>query len=322
MWVVKFLFFLFALYSCVTTTQDRVYELHPVTVAMLENFNQTAPSRSGTKNWLGDWIFRRDRLELIDKNLRNVKPDIFVLQNAVEKYQSFAESDVNILLAGSLRDYVSMRMEALKIDLTNETSGVGFIVAPPLKFLPTAIAARKSWKLSMDGFLAVVDISDGTDVTTLFSLQMPKKNDEAELWFDFSAQKILEYFAHPGIEKSACAEKAIIAGHISSESDQKNYEKFLSRIGFKDTSTGFCENAGKCQTATSLNELFMVTHVDDAPAQLDRIMVHRSAIVYSSARAFTEGLETEKYKEEYGLNRLLPSTHYGWTSQVRLKKCK
>ena len=313
---------IFSAISCATTAENQIYELHPLTIATLENFDQRTPSRSGTKNWLGDWIFRRDRLELIDKNLRFVKPDVFFLQNSLEKFESFAESDINILLAGALRDYVSTRVEAEKIELTNETIGAGFIVAPPLQFLTATSEKQKSWKLGEDGFLAVAEVSDGSQVTTLFSLQLPKKKEEAALWLEFTQQRIFEHFQTEVHDKSSCLEKSIIAGRISSDIDRKIMEKFLLGIHFNESSSGFCENAGKCQTSTSMNELFMVTQGDDVASQSDRILVHQSAIVYSSNRAFTEGLDTEKYKSEYGINHLLPSTRYGWNSQVRLKKCR
>ena len=93
--------------------------------------NQRVPSRLAKKAWKGDWIFRRDRLELVDQGLRNSKPDLLLLQEALARVGSAAESDLAILSAGAIADYDWRQLKVEEYPDTQEVESMAVAAAPP-----------------------------------------------------------------------------------------------------------------------------------------------------------------------------------------------
>jgi hypothetical protein len=77
------------------------YDERSFSILNLNLFNQRTPSTLSRKNWKGDWLFRRERLELIDEQLRISRPDIVVFQELLTRRGSPSESDINILNFGA-----------------------------------------------------------------------------------------------------------------------------------------------------------------------------------------------------------------------------
>src|SRR5690606_23224324 len=72
------------------------FDSRPLSIQTLALYNQRTSSRLSKRAWKGDWIFRRDRLELIDGELRNVRPDILAMLEVMERKSNPSESDKGI----------------------------------------------------------------------------------------------------------------------------------------------------------------------------------------------------------------------------------
>jgi hypothetical protein len=151
----------------------------------------------------------------------------------------------------------------------------------------------------------------------VFNVQMPSKMEQSGLWYSFLGDKIREAVTALG----SCLERVVVAGYLPFEQDSRRFQDFLTDLGLKDTGTGFCQNAERCQTASPQNAIFVSTRGNSTPAQLDRVMAHRWAQVFSAGASFTRTMETSEYKDSYGLSRLWAAQRYGWFTRTRIPLC-
>ncbi|MCX6124656.1 MAG: hypothetical protein NTV34_07890 [Proteobacteria bacterium] len=239
-------------------------------ISTLDLFAQTDSPRNG-KNWTGDWEFRRDRLEMIDNALRDLRPDITVFQNSMKRVGSVSESDELILKAGALPRYEWQDAPIQQLPDSGEERSLAVAVLRP----GTVVFSAKSdtqtyWPLGADGHVAIFVISNFGTPITLINILMPSRRDQLGLWTSFVKDRISEIID----SKFACPERTIVAGFLPEEIySQSASERNLSTL-LKDTSIGFCQNAVRCQTGTMSNEIFAVTRPDADGGQLDRILVH------------------------------------------------
>ena len=303
--------------SVVTPRSD--YDSRPLTVQSVSLFNQKIQSKYSRSSWNGDWEFRRDRLDLIDIVLRNTKPDISVMQEVMARRGSTAESDKGILLAGALADYGWSEKTVIDHSDTHEIQSMAVATALSVKVLPDSDPnARDSWQIGTDGFLTATTLEFDGEPVAVFNVQMPARIGQKYLWYTFVEDQVVARIKRLGI----CRSRVIVAGFMPSDQDSRRFSDFLKRLQLKDSSAGFCQIASKCHTATSVNELFMATIGDETPGQMDRVLVHQSAVIYSSQRNFDNSDPNNRYAKGFGISRLWPTQRFGWTTQIRLAKCQ
>ncbi len=302
--------------SCVTESRPEGYSQRTLTIASLDLFSQQEIPRSG-KSWSGDWQFRRDRLDLVDEALRDVRPDIVVLQNALRRTGSVSESDELILHSGSLSHYPWKDVVIEKLPESGEDRLLAVALAKPLMFETIAENVKNYSQFGIDGHLVFYSIKSEGGNIILFNVLMPSKIDQSGLWYSMLEEKIRVAVK----DLDSCLERIIVAGYLPFEQESRRFKGFLSGLGLKDSGVGFCQNAERCLTATPQNGIFLATRGNDNPSQVDRIMTHRFAAVSGAGANFTRSSETSEYFESYGISRIWPSQRYGWVAQVRLPIC-
>lgn len=139
--------------GCISTLFSRSagYDSRPLTVQTVSFFNQRTPSRLAKKSWKGDWIFRRDRLDMIDEELRRTKPDILAIQETLAKRGSSAENDRLILKAGALADYEWREATVDEFADTQETQSQAVALGVTLAFKDAQAEREKAEQDAQDG---------------------------------------------------------------------------------------------------------------------------------------------------------------------------
>jgi hypothetical protein len=302
--------------SCVTESRPEGYSQRTITVASLDMFSQQEPPRTG-KSWSGDWQFRRDRLDIVDEALRDIRPDIVVLQNVLRRTGSVSESDELILQSGSLSHYPWKDVTIEKLTESGEDRLLAVAVAKPLVFAATPDNVKNYSQFGIDGHLVFYPIKAEGGTIVVFNVLMPSKIDQSGLWYSLLEEKIRVAVR----DLDSCLERVIIAGYLPFEQESRRFKGFLSELGLKDTGVGFCQNAERCQTASVSNGIFLATKGNENPSQVDRIMTHQWSVVTASGANFTRSVETPEYHESYGISRLWASQRYGWITQLRLAVC-
>ena len=293
------------------------FDERALTVQTVSFFNQRTPSRLGKRNWKGDWIFRRDRLELIDQELKNVKPDILVMQEVLARDGSDAESDAKILKAGSLADYDWRTAKVEAFEDTQETQSMAIAWGGGLKYVGTASGERDSWAMGSGGYLMAATLDYDEQPVLVFNVQMPPHNGDDQLWYSFVQERIRERIQTTNL----CMKRVIVNGYLPGDEGARRYGEFLRTMQLRDSAQGFCQIAGQCYTATPTNDIFVATVGDENPTRTDKVFVHQSALVYSSRRDFEESDPSNRYARDFGLSRLWPTQRFGWLASVRLAHC-
>lgn len=302
--------------ACVTESRPTTFSQRTLTIASLDLFSQQEPPRSG-KSWSGDWQFRRDRLDLVDEGLREARPDIVLMQNAMRRSGSVSESDELILSSGALKNYLWQDAVIEKMSESGEDRLLAVAIAKPLMFGVQPETVKNYSQFGIDGHLAFYSIKAEGGNITVFNVLMPSKVDQAGLWYSLLEEKITVAVKN----SDSCLERVIIAGFLPFDQESRRFKDFLLGLGLKDSGVGFCQNADRCYTASPQNGIFLATKGNESPAQVDRIMTNHWALVFASASNFTSSVETPEYLENYGISRVWPSIRYGWTAQIRLPVC-
>lgn len=293
------------------------FDQRPITVQTLSLFNQRDPSRLVKRSWKGDWILRRDRLDLIDGELRNTKPDILLLQDMIAKVGSTAESDRRILSAGALIDYEWRDRKVESYADTQEIQSLGIAVGVPYRFVKDAEGERDLWLMGTGGYLEAATVDYEGQPVTVFNVQMPLQTDTSYLWYSFVQERVTERLKRT----RACPKRVVIGGLMPGDEGARRFAQFVQTLQLRDVSSGFCQIASKCFTATPTNDIYMATIGDESPTRVDRIFAHQSALVYSSVRDFDDSDPNNRYAREFGLSRLWPTQRFGWVAQLRLARC-
>lgn len=280
-------------------------------------FDQRVPSSLAKKNWKGDWLFRRERLELVDDQLRVTRPDIVVFQEMLTRRDSPSESDINILSAGALEGY---QWDAELIQSYEDTQEMQFnavAVGLPIKLQTTEALAKSFWPIGTEGYMTYsLMVLDQTPLVVV-NLSMPKTAQKADFWYHSVRVELREVLKRLGV----CEERLIVSGHMPGGSVWPGYTEFLKEFRLKDTATGFCEAASDCLTTSTQNDLFMATSQGQAPAHSERVLVHEDALIMSSNTVLQKMREKSVYGPSYGIHRLWASPVFGWQAQLRLPQC-
>lgn len=294
------------------------FDSKPITIQTVDFFNQRIESLTAKKRWKGDWLFRRSRLELIDRELRQVKPDLLILQQVMARKHSPSESDSSILRAGALTDYEWQELTVRDYPDTKEAESMAVAVGLPLRIVPSSDAsARNLWMLGSDGFMTATTVDLEWQPMGVFNVQMPSDASTAGRWYSFIEERITEYLHRHKI----CPRRTIVSGFLPATGDVDRFAHFSESLELKDSSLGYCQAASRCYTATPTNDIFMATSSDQASSQVDRILVHRSTYIYSSTRNFATASTDSRFLKAFGLPSLWPTRRFGWTITARLPRC-
>lgn len=302
--------------ACVTSDGAVSFSERVLTIASIDLFSQQEQPGSG-KSWAGDWQFRRDRLDLIDATFRDVRPDIVVMQNAMRRAGSVSESDELILKSGSLNRYDWQDLTIESLSETGEDRLLAVAVSKPLFHQKIPESSRNYSRFGVDGHLIYVPVDvDGSPVI-VFNVQMPSKIEQSGLWYSLIEERIKDAVR----EFHSCIERVIVAGYLPFEQESRRFKDFLTGLRLKDTGSGYCQSAERCNTASPKNGIFLATRGDESASQVDRVMIHEFSIVYGAGANFNRTVDSSDYFDSYGLSRIWPSQRYGWVARVRIPNC-
>ena len=302
--------------ACITSGG---YDSQPLTVNTLSLFNQRIKSNRSKHNWTGDWVFRRDRLGLIDQELRSSKSDIFVFQEMMSRIGSPSESDAYILTAGSLTGYHFEQVPIQKYSDTREEESlaVGYSLPVRKSSLPSK-STRKAWMIANQGYMTATLLEYEGEPLPVFNVHMPVTANDENLWYRFVQERIFGFLR----ENRLCIDRIIVAGFIPAHVGSNRYEDFLKALQLKDVAAGECDIESQCITSSTDNELFVLTMKGQGqPERVDRILVSTNSLVYASRRTFTKPGEVSAYSKRYGVNKLFATRRYGWSASVRFPQC-
>ncbi len=319
------LWFSFLLVSCLIQVScisffiggGESYDSRPLTIQSLDLFDQRLNPRIRGASWKGDWIFRRERLDLIDGALKNVKPDIFIVQSLLEKRESPNDSDRNILSISSLEDYEWQYKKISEFDDTFEDKYLAVAAGLPLRIdKKKTLSEKELWEIG-DGFLALTVIEFEEQSLLVANVILPAN----EVMRPAAYKKLGAIIEQRLKLNKICSRRLVIAGYIPEESGSIDYKILMQKFNLKDSSEGYCEVESKCYTATPINEIFMLSLGDQRPKRVDRILVPQSSIVYSSASNIKEPKRNHPYVKQFGIEHLWPSQRFGWVTNSRFARC-
>ncbi len=293
------------------------YDERSFSILNLNLFNQRIPSTLSQKNWKGDWLFRRERLELIDEQLRISRPDIVVFQELLTRRGSPSESDINILSYGALEGYEwDAEMVAFYKD-TQEMQYQATAVGLPVKLASSDKLEKKFWPIGIDGFMNYTLLELDQQPILLINLFMPVGAQKLDHWYQLVTTEIDKLLDQLGI----CKQRLVISGYMPGGLMWTGFTEFTEDFELKDTAAGYCEAASDCLTSSAQNDLFMATSKGQSPSHSERIMVHRDTLVSYSNVIMNKMKDKTVYGTSYGLQRLWASRVYGWLSELRLQHC-
>jgi hypothetical protein len=289
-----------------------------MTLQTFSLFNQRNYSKAASLTWRGDWIFRRERLALIERELKNIKPDILILQEIMEKRSSSSDSDQSILSFGSLRDYDwHLRKHKFYSD-TFEEESLGVAVGLPLRIdKQKSLGEKELWPLGTKSSLMLTVVHFEDQLLLVANLYIQGYEALAPPLYDQVTALIQARLDHNRL----CNKRLVLAGFMVDEIDSASYQRMLTDLQLKDSSQGFCAIESRCYTATPTNEMFRLSSVDQRPSRSDRILVPTSAIVQSSTVNMKEPKPSHAYVKQFGLANLWPGPRFGQAATVRFARC-
>ncbi len=307
--------------SCTTSWLFRgSYDQRELVVQTLGLFNQrVGPSTEGVL-WLDDWVFRRERLAAVDQELRTDRPDIFIMQEVLQKGGSPYESDLNILKAGALSGYGSSlaRMKAYQDTLEEESLAVA--VSLPLKIKPVGTpSAENQWVIGEGAFMSLTLVESEGEIISVFNIELPNNPQFISQWLSSILQKIELHFA----SSKYCKNRVLIAGRIPFvDKTQKTWLNFLERLELKEVVPDHCELSTKCFTRSKDNSIYRAIENQNELGRVDRILVSTMSLVSNSYRVFDREYPTSSYSRKYKIDAIFPSARFGWSNHVRFSRCR
>ena len=304
--------------ACVSRLLTGGYDDRTLAVHTYSLFNQKSPAVGLNSSWNGDWIFRRDRLELIDQYFQAHRADVVLFQQAMQKAHGEIEWDQAILAAGSFAEFNWRSEPVAEYEDTSETESMVVAASSVVGMKQRQAGESPSlWHVGPDGFLQASAMELGGQMAAVFNLQMPQKIERDPIWFSFIGERVRDWLKIQGI----CPKRVIIGGYIPADVEARSFAEFMENLGLKESSEGLCDVAMKCQTANPVNEIFRLSSDGALASQADRILVPKSAIVYSAGRAHDTSVQAPPYEKAMGFTQLWPSIRSGWEASIRLASC-
>jgi hypothetical protein len=294
------------------------HESSPLKILTFDLFNQRPNPKSKTSiNYVGDWIYRRERLSLVDQKIRLLGLDLIAFQNLTSRSGSPSESDRNILSKGALKGYSWQGFIQSYHEDTAEQNELSLAVAPPLKLRIQLQNKKQFWVIGNEGAFSAHVVERDQVPFAIFNIIMPARFGRNFIWYSFIEGKILDFLKQNNI----CKQRMIILGYLPADESSIRFREFTERLELKDSSTGFCKVASTCNTANADNELLLANTPEMADTITDRILIPSSAIVISSRPVLAEPQNGSAYHQKLGLSQKWPSIRSGWLTSVRLNRC-
>lgn len=274
-------------------------------------FNQRIPPNDTSYSWLGDWVFRRERLSTVDAALRQSKPDVLVFQQLMAKKDSDIESDTEILSSGALNQFEWHVNPVRYFSDTAEQEYHGLAYSLPLRLVPREQPeVVKVFSEQMMMTVSVLALEN--EPLAIFNVEALGPVDDEVL------SSVITAIEQKRSELGICPERVVIAGFLGTVSARKFSDQAEAKLSMKNSSAGFCEIETQCFTTTPLNGIYLISG-NNSSYQSDYIFTHADAIVASSHRTFTE--EGSEPNRMFGLPGMWGSRTYGLESNIRFKRC-
>lgn len=265
------------------------------------------------------WVLRRERLKIIDSELRENQPDIVAFQGLVSREFSPYDSDLYILSSGSLQGYKWQRFSTGDNDERNEIDSTAIAVGLPKNFTHLEMRKRKIWNFGDKGFLAAFVILVEGIPTPIYIINLNQSELDKKFFLKTTSALIEKYIK----KYQLCAKRMIVFANISVDEDIKAYEDVLNHLQLKDSSQGLCSVSLNCATSDPENNFNFMLFGDHKPERNNRILLHKETIVYSSKRNLDKKRESNVLKllNKDGEGSIYPSPYYGWLTTMRLPIC-
>lgn len=308
------------------------FDKRPVSVLTLSLFNQRVEPTTSTSRWSGDWMFRRERLDLIDTDLRRLHPDILVAQEVMSRRGSPTDDDIAILGAGALTEFDWQSEVVREYPDTDEIQSLAIGVAPPLRIVPppveepdpndpagvdTSTSSTGLWLLGSDGYLMLAVANFDWQPLVIANVELPSEIATSPHWYTFIQQRVMDFMSRRGV----CPSRLVMAGQLPATGESPQLNAMMDTLRLKDSSLGFCQVAARCHTATPQNETFMASVADQSGIQADRVYVSTDTIVFQSQRAMDKGTADSAVAKNFGMSTLFPTQRFGWITEIKLARC-
>lgn len=288
------------------------FDRHEIKTQFLSLFNQRITPPHSHGNWTGDWLYRRERLTLIDYELTELRPTLVIFQELLERLGNPYESDKAILSASSLKGFNWILSPVETYNDSGEVESLALAANLPIELIKDN---KTLWRI-------------GSHVIVLKKMQLEKQAfyvinlKMASPILSADLNEIAESINTRLNEEKACRNRIILGAYIPSD-DSEKIDKFLNILDLKDVSKNFCNIENECFTSTPRNESFFITYGEQQASRTDYIFVSKPTKISVSKRNMNEPkqIETLHYKK-FGLTASWPSFRFGWFANLRLAKCQ
>lgn len=284
------------------------------TMQTLSLFNQRIPPLNRT-SWKGDWLLRRERLELVDAELYRSRPDVAIFQEMLSKEHNKYDSDQEILSSGTLEGYSWDTQITQNYEDTAEVENQGVAASFALKTKDNNLHGSV-WKVKNETYLTSHILVSNKNPILIFNLNVKEEDSDYSSVYNAVLPLMKAEMQRTGI----CENRVVLAGRLPGTSSE-GFVALKTALNLKDTSVGFCELEYQCFTATPLNGIFKSAISSSEQKQMDWIFVHETTIVSDSKVAFTDYKKNNRYSD-YNISGVWPSLRFGWQTTVRLPKCQ
>lgn len=307
-------FFAVAVTGCTTPSifsPSVRYESKPIVIQTLPFFSQKKVAPAPIPSWRGDWAFRRWRLEEMSAAFFEVKPDLLIAQEVMQRAESLYDADRSILSASSLSGYTWQVAPIEKDPITQEEENAALAFSYPFQPLQSE-KPPLVWKW-------------GETYVAAFSLEFQQEPLAVFSWFQEQSTWVQNPYAHflPLIQEflrnnHIHPTRILIAGVFAQAAHDAAYQDFLLALQLHDSAENFCEQESQCYTHTPTNKLYATVFGDLLPQRGVRILVPATALVSSSKRNFTQSGAPRAYNQRYGFLETCSTLYAGWVTEIHL----
>lgn len=288
-----------------------VYPAKRVRIQLVSLFNQRQNPARSEQGWRGDWVFRRERLQLIDTELNSARPDVVIMHEVMQR--SRYDSDQAILSAGALRGFTWSLIKTRSFADSGETEFTGIAIGVPgigdeeVQSLRVAQHGKVSLFLHQVKHpkfkLYVLNII-GTDNFSLSDLQSI---------VNIVSQKVAEI---------DCRSRTLIAGHFS-QATSTRFGNLFADSRFREVFKGLCNVENECFNSSPRNGIFLAINGEIEPAKTDYLWTERDFELLSVQLNFINSLRSQTISlSPYHLDELWPTERFGLMIEGRLLGCQ
>lgn len=298
----------------------RDYDRESFTVQTINLFDQDleVETDEGRISLKGDWLFRRDRLELLDRQLSEKKANLLFFQNAMQRLGNWTDFDLEILKAGVFGGYGFLSAKIAEDEQTFETQLVGWGFDP--SFVVDSSQDIKVVKKVNSGFASAVLNFYGNKILLInvFTQKVSLKID--------SYSELARFIESELNVKKICSDRLIVSGALD-EIDSKGASIQLLGDQFDLVDVGLkrCPDekthTSECQSVASDNRLAQ-GQTGMNFLRNERILLPSSSRVSDLGRVVVQkSVNQSKYIQKFFAEDIYPIQQSGWMASARLIQC-